>query len=168
MGHRGGPLLAGRERLQRLAHLGSLEVADLGREAVERRAGAGQRGQQVGVPVARDHLGGDRLALQAEPSQGVLLDPRVGVGVRADGARKLAHLDSGEGVAQAQLLTAQLGHEAEQHEPERGRLGVDAVGAADHRRVTELLGPVQQRPFGTGQTRSRGTRPANIGISASL
>ena len=60
--HRRGALLAGRERLQRLPHLGALQVAELGGEAVERRARLGQRRQQAGVAVARDHLGGHLLA----------------------------------------------------------------------------------------------------------
>ena len=44
--HRRRALLAAAERLLRLAHLGALQVADLGREPVERRAEHGQRAEQ--------------------------------------------------------------------------------------------------------------------------
>ena len=64
--HRRGALLAARERLRRLAHLAALEVADLGREAVERAAEDRERGQQLGVAVAPDDLRGDVLAAEAE------------------------------------------------------------------------------------------------------
>ena len=50
--HRRGALLAGTERLLDLAHLGALEVADLGREALEARAGEGDRRKHGRVAVA--------------------------------------------------------------------------------------------------------------------
>ena len=59
--HRARALLAGAERLLDLAHLGALEVADLGREALEPGAGERDRLQQLGVAVARDDLGRDVL-----------------------------------------------------------------------------------------------------------
>ena len=54
------------ERLLDLAHLGALQVADLGREALQAGAGQRDRGQQLGVAVARDDLRGDRLGVQPE------------------------------------------------------------------------------------------------------
>ena len=60
--HRRGALLAGGERLFDLAHLGFLQVAHLGREALEAGAGDRDRRQQLRVAVARDDLGGDVLA----------------------------------------------------------------------------------------------------------
>ena len=56
------PFWPARERLLDLAHLGPLQVADLGREALQ--AGAGDRDPrgQHRVAVARDDLGGDVLA----------------------------------------------------------------------------------------------------------
>ena len=51
--HRRRALLTARERLGRLAHLAALQVAHLGREAVERAAEDRQRRQQLGVAVAR-------------------------------------------------------------------------------------------------------------------
>ena len=61
VGHRRAALLAGPERLHDLADLGVLEVADLGREPLERAAGDGDRGQERGVAVALDDLGADRV-----------------------------------------------------------------------------------------------------------
>ena len=49
-----------------LAHLGALQMADLGREALEPGAGERDRAEQLGVAVARDHLGGDVLAREAQ------------------------------------------------------------------------------------------------------
>src|SRR3954451_4967223 len=71
--HRARALLARLERLLDLAHLGALEVADLGGEALEPRAGERDRLQQVGVAVARDDLRRDRLRAQAEPVEHRLL-----------------------------------------------------------------------------------------------
>ena len=53
------------ERLLDLAHLGALQVADLGGEPLEPRAGQRDRLQQLGVAVARDDLRRDRLGAQA-------------------------------------------------------------------------------------------------------
>ena len=65
MGHRRGALLTRAERLLDLAHLGALEVADLGREALEPGAGERDRLDELGVAVARDDLGRDVLGAQA-------------------------------------------------------------------------------------------------------
>jgi hypothetical protein len=59
--HRRGALLAGREELLDLAHLGALQVADLGRQPLHRRGDDAERGEEHRVPVARDDLGRDRL-----------------------------------------------------------------------------------------------------------
>ena len=64
--HGRGALLARGERLERLAHLRALEVADLEREPLERRSDAGDRAQERGVAVAGDDLGRHRLAVEAE------------------------------------------------------------------------------------------------------
>ncbi len=139
--HRRAALLPGRERLAGLAHLAALEVPDLGGEPVKCRAGARQAGEQCRVPVTGDDLGGDLLALEAQPVERGRLDLRVAVCIRANGSGQLAHPDAFEGGGEPLLLAAQLGRPAQQLQPERGRLGVDAVRAADGRRVTVLLCP---------------------------
>ena len=67
--HRRGALLPGAERLLDLAHLGALQVADLGREALEAGAGERDRAEQLGVAVARHDLRGDVLAREPQARQ---------------------------------------------------------------------------------------------------
>ena len=73
------------ERLHDLADLGVLEVADLGREALERAAEDRDRGEERRVPVALDDLGADRVRVQPELGEHLGLDVRLEVAVRADG-----------------------------------------------------------------------------------
>ena len=139
------PFWPGAERLLDLAHLGALQVADLGREPLQ--AGAGQRDglQQLGVAVARHDLRGDRLGAQAQALEHARLEVRADVRVGADRAGDLA--DRGLLEARSQPLGVAVGleREAGELEPERGRLGVDAVGAADAQRVDVLARPLGQR-----------------------
>ena len=89
--HRRGALLArGANGSSASRTSRALQVADLGREAVERRCRGSRARQQLGVAVARDDLRGDVLDAQAERRQRELLDARVDVAVGADGARELA------------------------------------------------------------------------------
>jgi hypothetical protein len=46
--------------------------------------------KNIGVAVARDHLGGDRLGLQAQLLADMFLDRRVDIGEGADRARDRA------------------------------------------------------------------------------
>ena len=70
VGHGRGALLALPEGLLDLAHLGSLEVAELGGEALQAGAGEGDRGQQLGVAVAGNDLRGDVLGGEVETVPG--------------------------------------------------------------------------------------------------
>ena len=60
------PCWPGAERLERLAHLGALEVAQLGRDPLERAAQDGDRGEQLGMAVAAHHLGRSGVGDEAE------------------------------------------------------------------------------------------------------
>ena len=93
--HRRRALLALAERLLRLAHLGALQVADLGRDALERPGQDGERREEHRVAVARDDLGGDRLRRRARAARGPSAST-VGsmVRERPDGARELAEARS--------------------------------------------------------------------------
>ena len=66
VGHRRAALLALAERLHDLGDLGVLEVADLGREPLERAAEDRDGREERGVPVALDDLGADRVHAQPE------------------------------------------------------------------------------------------------------
>ena len=89
--------------------------------------------------------------------QSELLDARVDVAVRADGARQLADGDAGEGALDALAAAAQVVPPAEQLEPERRRLGVHAVGAAHARRGAVLAAPARapRRARGRGRRAPR-------------
>jgi hypothetical protein len=92
------------------------------------------------VAVALDHLRRDLRHLQAQALAGVLLHARRHRGVRADRA---GHLPDGDLLARerdALLLAAQLVHPHGELHPERRRLRVHAVRAADADRVLVLHG----------------------------
>ena len=84
--HRRAALLARREIFLGLEHFGALQVADLGRQPLDRRGDHAERGEEHRVPVARDDLGRDRLDRQSELGGDMLLDARVDVGEGADRA----------------------------------------------------------------------------------
>ena len=76
VGHRRAALLARLERLHDLGDLGVLQVADLGREPLERAAEDRDRREERGVPVALDDLGADRVHAQPEVGEDLGLDVR--------------------------------------------------------------------------------------------
>ena len=86
--HRRGALLAGAKRLLDLAHLGALQMAQLGGEALEAGAGERDRAQQLGVAVARNDLRGDVLAREPEAGEHARLELGAGGRVGADRARQ--------------------------------------------------------------------------------
>ncbi len=106
-------------------------MADLGGEALQARAGQGDRLQQLGVPVTGDDLGGDVLAREAQG----LEDPRLELGpqrrVGADRAAQRPDTRLGEGPFEPLCVAVRLEREAGELEPERRRLGMDAVSAAN-------------------------------------
>src|ERR1700758_2978982 len=64
--HGGGSLLLFAEEFFGFANFGTLQVADFGRDLVERGGDHGQRGEIVGVAIALDDLRGDRGGFQSE------------------------------------------------------------------------------------------------------
>ena len=93
VGHRRRALLAGLERLLDLADLGVLEVADLGREALERAADDRDRREERRVAVALDDLGARPGPRAARAREHLRLDVRAEVAVRPDRAGDLARGD---------------------------------------------------------------------------
>ena len=163
--HRARALLAGAERLLHLADLGALEVADLGREALQPGARERDRLQHLGVAVARHDLGGDRLAGEPEPLEHARLVLRPERGVRADGAGDRPRRRLVERALQPLGVAVGLEREPGELEPERRRLGVDAVGAPDAERAGVLARPLGQRGgerprAGHDQRRRRGAAAA--------
>ena len=136
--HRRRALLALPERLLDLPHLGALEVADLGGEALQPGARRRDGGQQLGVAVARHHLGRGVLAREAEALEHRLLQLGAVGGVGADGAGERAHRRRLHRPLEAMQVAVRLEREARQLHAERGRLGVHPVRAADAERVLVL------------------------------
>ena len=108
-----------------------------------------ERGEEHRVPVARDHLGRDRLGRQPHRRGDMLLDRRVDVGEGADRARDRAGRDLGAGGDQPGRCAVELGVGLRELHAEGRRLGVDAVAAADRHGVLVLEGaPLQRREQG--------------------
>ena len=117
---------------------------------------AGDRAQQRGVPVAGDDLRRDRLAVEAERREGRA--PRRGGRRWRRRRRRPTACRRGRRRAprSSRARPRRSSHQpAEQLEPERRRLGVHAVGAADRRRVPVLLAP------GRGARRRRASMPSS-------
>ncbi len=112
-----------------------LEVADLGREALQRAAEDGHRGQQGGMTVALHDLAADRIDLQVEGSQDLSLHVRTKVAVRSDRTRDLPGRDLVYRGCQSSPAAFELECPAGELEPERRGLSVDRVGPAHHHRV---------------------------------
>jgi hypothetical protein len=121
----------------------------------------GQRGNVGGVPVALDDLRGHRRGLEAQPRADALLVLRLQVAKGAHRAGELAHAHILGRRVEAGQVALHLGVPVEQLEAEGGRLGVNAVGAADGGRVLELDGAALEH----GQ---QGGEPARISAEASF
>ena len=155
--------MPGRERLFDLAHLGAGEVPDLGREAVERRGAQRERAEQLGVPVARDHLGRHRIGLEPEPLAGDRARPagrwrRTCRPCPRAGRRGTSRAPARRGGA----VAVELERPAGELPAERRRLGVDAVRAPDADRAAVLLGAadtIAQRARSTPASEQRAAVP---------
>ncbi len=144
MRHRGRTLLAWLEPFLHLAHLGALQVPEFDRHQLARRTDRGTRVEELGVTVAGDHLrGGNRS--QPECVADVSFDLGRDVRVRAHRTAQLHHRDVVAGRPQARAVAVDLQCPEGDLRAERGRLGVDAVGPADHHRVAVLVGDAHQR-----------------------
>ena len=109
-----------------------LEVADLGREPLERAADDRDRREKRGVAVALDDLGARRIGVEPELGEHLRLDVGAEVAVRPDRSRDLAGADVVDGLGEAPPAAVELERPARELEPERDRLGVDRVGPAHH------------------------------------
>jgi hypothetical protein len=92
------------------------------------------------VPVALQDLRRGRRRLETEALARDALELGIGRGVRADRAGELADAHSLERPRDAARGAGELERPAGELEPERRRLGVDAVRAADLQRLAVLLG----------------------------
>ena len=143
--HRRRSLLTGREVFLGLAHLAALQVADFDGEALDRAGDDTERGEEHGVAVARDDLRRDWLDRKTQLVGNMCLDTRVDVGEGADGARDRAGRDAAPRRLEPFAVARELGIGLGQFQPEGGRLGMDAVAAANAQRVLVLEGAPFQR-----------------------
>ena len=145
MRHGGGALLALGEKFLGLADLCALQVADLDGQPLDRRGDHGERDEECGVAVARDDLGRDRLRFQAKLFRNVSLHARVDIGEGADGAGDFRRRDLGARSDEPLPAAGEFGIGIGELQPEGGRLGMDAVAAADGDGVLMLDGAALQR-----------------------
>ena len=143
--HCRGALLAGPEALLDLADLGSLQVADLGRQTLHRGGDHGEGREELRVAVAGDDLGGHRLDLETKLPGHVFLDAGVDVGEGADGPGDGAGGDFGAGGLEPAAVALELGMESGELEAEGGGLGVNSVAAPDAEGVLVLDGALPER-----------------------
>ncbi len=136
--HGRGALLARREVLRRLAHFGALQMADFERDFFEARRQRGQRGDEMRMAVALDHLRRHRRGRQTQPRADLLFDLGADMRERAHGARDLAHAQ----IFRRRFETLQIAPgflvPDGELQPERDRLGMNAMRAADLHRVLEF------------------------------
>ena len=164
--HGGRALLPRAERLLRLAHLGALQVADLGRDPLERAPQHGERREQGGVPVAAHDLGRDRLG--HEPQARAAPPPRW------PASRWASVPTAPESLPTAQLARARRSSRAavapqllapdQALEAEGDRLGVHAVRPPDHHRAPVRPGQVPRR----APQRAAASRPSTAPASPQL
>ena len=108
------------------------------REALQRAAGDGDRGQERGMPVALDDLRADRVDCQAKLRHDLRLDLGRELAIGSDRPGQLARREIAGGRLNAVAIPAQLERPRRELEAERDRLGVDRVGAAHHHRLGVL------------------------------
>ena len=160
--HRRRALHPGRERLLDLAHLGARQVADLGREAVERRRArarasrAARRAGRARSPASRAGPARARAA-RTRSARPPGRRPRTCRPCPRAGRRGSPRARAASRVA----VAVELERPAGELPAERRRLGVDPVRAADADRVPVLLAPAA-RP-----RRARGRAPARTSAPAS-
>ncbi len=126
-------------------NLGSLPMADIGRETLDARGQDAERRDVGRMTIARDDLRRGRFGPESEGVERFGLDARREVCVGPDGA---GDLTDGNFVArhlEPLSPAGELGVVAGQDQSKGGRLGVDAVRAADRRGTSMLLDAAAQR-----------------------
>src|SRR5688572_13505754 len=108
MRHRRTSALAFSETFLDFQNLGALKRANLGGKFFQRCRENRERAQVLGVAVALQNLRGSSRGLEAQTFANQILDLRVDVGIRADGARNLSITDSLARREYSRLAAAQL------------------------------------------------------------
>ena len=167
--HRRGALLAGAERLLHLAHLGALQVADLGREAAPGPAPASAIAPSSSAWRSRATTCVETSS-RARPSRASTRASNSGLGRRvgADRARERADRRPARTRARRRSRVAvRLEGEARELDAERRRLGVHAVRAPDAQRVARARARARRAPRRARARPATITSPAARSCSAS-
>jgi hypothetical protein len=133
-------LLAFGEWLFELQDFSLLEVPELDREFVQAGPEERQGEEDLGVPVALQHLGGHPGRHEAEAPEGDLLDPRVQMNIGPDRAGDPADADRFERPLETDLMPAQFLVPDEELDSESNGLGVDSMRPAHHDRPLVTVG----------------------------
>ena len=128
------PFWPGAEVFFHFQHLGPLQMAQLRRPAIDARGDQRQGRGKFRVPIALDDLGRKHRRLEPELLADALLDPRIEMRVGADGAAQFPDADPLGGLREPLGGAAEFVVHQRELQPERDRLRVNAVAAADHRR----------------------------------
>ena len=142
--HGRAALLARREIFLGLAHFGALQMADFDGHPFHRTGDDAQGGEELGVTVARDHLGGNGFGLQAHLARHPFLDEGVHIGEGADRTRYGAGGHFGPGRQQAGAVALEFRMERGEFQADGHRLGMDAVAAAHAGQVLGFKGAAGQ------------------------
>ena len=151
--------LSGGEELLRLAKLGALKMPDFGGKPFDRTCDDTKHGKEHRVAVARNDLRGYRLGRQPQLVGDMRLDGRVDMRKGADRAGNRAGGDLLARRDQPRTAAGELGKEGRQLQAKGCRLGMDAVAAADRRRVAMFLGAGakrRQKPVHAGKQQIAG------------
>ena len=162
VGHRRRALLARLETLLHLAHLGALQVAQLDGDQLARRADRGAGLEVLGVAVAGDHL--RRRHRRSGRARSPTCASTAGSMFEYVPTAPLSlHTATDSRAARRRVAVAVDLQRPQRHlGAERRRLGVDAVGAADHHRVAVRRGPastsVREQLVAASSSRSAASR----------
>src|SRR5579872_1825042 len=143
--HRRRALLALREELFGLEDFGALQVTDFGGEPLDRGGNHAERRKIHRVAIARNDLRRHRFDLEPHGFGDMRFDPRIEMGEGADRAGDRAGRNLLARRDQSFFRPRKLGVGVGELEPEGGRLGVDAMRAADGRGHLVLESALLQR-----------------------
>ena len=163
--HGRGAFLPLGEELFGFQNLGPLHVADFDGDVFDGGGDHPQRGKECGVTVAGDDLRADRLGLKAKLCADMLFHRRVDIGECAHRTGNRAGGNLGPCGPQTGQVAVHFGVEAGKGQAHGGRLGVDAVAAADAHRILVLERAAFQRgqqTFHIGDQDVRGAHQLNI------
>ena len=156
------PFWPGGEELLGLQHFGALQMADFGRQPLDRGGDDAERREIHGVAVARDDLRRDRLDRKPHLLRRHTLRRADRPARRCRPRRKSRRSRPPCAPATSRVAGArEFGKGDRELEPEGRRLGMDAVRAADGRREFVFAGaPLERRDAARRRRRSECRRRA--------